>query len=143
MNNAYSLTVRTGKPIPRDVLVEHLAVALRDLKFLGGYYITCDKVQEEPMARQHPFDGPEMFDDEPKPASGGYVSGQERRIGHVGPAEHIFSKEEIQAMGGLDALKRLAEVLQAPVTYESPSLDAYPNVTEAAFQLREAKRNDS
>lgn len=98
MNNAYTLTVRTGKPIPRDVLVEHLAVALRDLKFLGGYYITCDKVQEEPMARQHPFDGPEMFDDEPKPKF----------------VETIF-------------------------THPGTPVDPYPNVAEAAFQLREER----
>lgn len=103
MNNAYTLTVRTGKPIPRDVLVEHLAVALRDLKFLGGYYITCDKVQEEPMARQHPFDGPEMFDDyfAPKPPTTGTAN-----------------------EGGFTAI------------------DPYSNVTEAAFQLREAKRDE-
>lgn len=106
MNNAYQLTVRTGNPIPRDVLVEHLAVALKDLKFLGGFYIHVDSVQEEPVARQHPFEGPEVFDDEPKPTTA-----------------HRFVPWSTD--GGALA--------SDSVTYP------YPNVAEAAFQLREAR----
>lgn len=51
----YPLRITTENPIPDDVIVEHIAVALRDFKFAG-------KVDVQ-MARQHPFDGPEVFDD--------------------------------------------------------------------------------
>jgi hypothetical protein len=90
MSPRYDLTVRSEEPIPEDVLVEHVAVALRDFKFTG-------KVDVQ-VARQHPFDGPEVFDDyfAPKPPTTGTAS------------EGSFAV-----------------------------IDPYPNVTEAAMQLRE------
>lgn len=51
----YPLRITSENDIPDDVLVEHIAVALRDFEFAG-------KVDVK-MARQHPFDGPEVFDD--------------------------------------------------------------------------------
>lgn len=138
MSPVYDLTVRSEEPIPEDVLVEHVAVAMRDLQFTG-------KVDVQ-VARQHPFDGPEVFDDEPKP-----------RVGHQAPAERIYTKAEVEAMGTVDVLKRLAEennnrvaealaqIIHKKGTYVEGGfvpLDPYPNVTEAAMQLREARKDE-
>lgn len=51
-----TLTVRSEHPIPRDVLIEHIAVALRDFEFAGKRDIVA-----------HPFDIPSnvVFDDTP------------------------------------------------------------------------------
>lgn len=89
MSPVYDLTVRSENPIPEDVLVEHIAVALRDFKFTG-------KVDVQ-VARQHPFDGPEVFDD--------YFAPKVPMVGTVNEGSFIS--------------------------------DPYPNVTEAAMQLRE------
>lgn len=54
----YLVSVRSESPIPHDVLIEHIAVALRDFAFAG-------KVD---VKMAHPFDNPDnvVFDDEPK-----------------------------------------------------------------------------
>lgn len=62
----YYLEVASENPIPPDVLIEHLAVALREFKFAGETSIALrgqTTTLEHNMARQHPFDGPEVFDD--------------------------------------------------------------------------------
>lgn len=64
----YPLRITTENEVPDDVMVEHIAVALRDFKFAG-------KVDVQ-MARNHPFEGPEVFDDY-KPASATDVGVQE------------------------------------------------------------------
>lgn len=64
----YPLRITTENEVPDDVLVEHIAVALRDFKFAG-------KVDVQ-MARNHPFEGPEVFDDY-RPASPTDVGAQE------------------------------------------------------------------
>lgn len=159
MSPRYDLTVRSEEPIPEDVLVEHVAVALRDFKFTG-------KVDVQ-VARQHPFDGPEVFDDYIRPgnvpgyvydpendddtkpeyeieppttkslsgfAKGGYTGthgeGRFTPAGIVHKGDAYIPKRAIQ-MAGLDALERMMNI--ARKTPEDP----YPNVAEAAFQLRE------
>lgn len=81
----YIVTIKNiANDVPADVLVEHIGYAVRNLtekrrQWAGG--ITIERVQgvkleEDPkstksyatggyLPRQHPFDGPEMFDDEP------------------------------------------------------------------------------
>lgn len=168
--NAYTLTVRTEAPVPHDVLVEHVAVALRDFHFAGRTGVSFDSFHQEEvetdftMARQHPFDGPEVFDDEPKPeymreppttkslsgfAKGGYTGAhQEGSFIDISPND-IISKRAAQ-MPGLDALEMMTEGIHKKdltchggVHAEDLVLDPYPNVTEAAFQLREARKNDT
>lgn len=55
------LTVRSEHYIPPDVLVEHIAVALKSLNFTGKIDITMNSA-----TKPHPFDGPEVFDDSPQ-----------------------------------------------------------------------------
>lgn len=67
----YNLEIVTEGYVPSDVLIEHLAVAMRDFRFLGKNGITLLSagtidVEEPKVARQHPFDGPEVFDDKPR-----------------------------------------------------------------------------
>lgn len=66
--NVYNLAVRTENPVPPDVLIEHLAVALRDFHFLGkvGINMTSAATTETYENEAHPFDGPEVFDDSPQ-----------------------------------------------------------------------------
>lgn len=66
--NVYNLAVRTEHPVPPDVLIEHLAVALRDFHFLGkvGINMTSAATTETYENKAHPFDGPEVFDDSPQ-----------------------------------------------------------------------------
>lgn len=63
----YHLEIVTEGYIPHDVLIEHLAVAMRDFQFLGMNSIALrgtSTTQKEPeVARNHPFEGPEVFDD--------------------------------------------------------------------------------
>lgn len=63
----YHLEVVSEGHIPHDVLIEHLAVALRAFQFLGKNSIALrgtSTTQKEPeVARNHPFEGPEVFDD--------------------------------------------------------------------------------
>lgn len=65
---SYDVHITTEEPVPDDVMIEHIAVALRDFNFAG-------KVDVQ-MARNHPFEGPEVFDDY-KPASATDVGVQE------------------------------------------------------------------
>ena len=94
----YSLTVRSEHPIPHDVLVEHIAVALRDFRFAG-------KVDVQ-MA--HPFEtGPVLFDDEqaeeytgPQPLSnGGYTGNIGTVVGEVHKGDNIIPKAAIDKAG--------------------------------------------
>ena len=69
--NKQSLVVLSENPIPTDVLIEHVAVALRDFEFAGKVGVMA-----------HPFDDPTnvVFDDykvEPTGthAEGGFTSG--------------------------------------------------------------------
>lgn len=101
MTPVYDLTVRSEEPIPEDVLVEHVAVALRDFKFTG-------KVDVQ-VTRQHPFDGPEVFDDEPFPT---FFAPQPPATGTANEGSFTI-------------------------------VDPYPLTTEAAMQLKEARRGTS
>lgn len=83
----YTLEITTKRSIPTDVLVENIGYHLR--AHSGGTKIKVTNVVglelTEPAGRQHPFEGPEVFDDEPAPqydftkgdnwASGGYLPG--------------------------------------------------------------------
>jgi len=65
----YILEVASENPIPHDVLIEHLAVALRDFEFAGFTSIALrgtTQTLEHKMA--HPFDNPAnvVFDDDTK-----------------------------------------------------------------------------
>lgn len=76
MTTTYNLDIETEHHVPRDVLVEHIAVCLKSLNFTGKVRIALESVTIAP--RQHPFDGPEVFDDTPLPgeyARGGYIPG--------------------------------------------------------------------
>lgn len=159
--HSYSLTVRTENHVPSDVLVEHLAVALRDFKFLGKYNITVDRQThpEADMTRNHPFEGPEVFDDEPKPkyADGGYVPGthgEGRFAAYLAPKETVLTKAQVEALSNA-TLADFAEIaIKKAIDVESSRsddgqlnvtlsvVDPYPLVAEAAFQLREARRRD-
>lgn len=133
--NEYQITISVEHFIPPDVLVEHIAVALRDLHFTGKSNITMDNA---PTHWSHPFDGPEVFDDTPKPelATGGYTGthneGHYTPVGIVHKGDRYIPKAAVEMMG-LDALEKLIEASRKPV-------DPYPNVTEAAMQLKEARR---
>lgn len=66
--HTYHVEVASENPIPPDVLIEHIAVALREFHFAGktGVFLkgTNTIQNEEPkVARNHPFEGPEVFDD--------------------------------------------------------------------------------
>ena len=88
MTSRYHLIATSDNRIPHDVLVEHLAVAMRDLNYAGRTDIRMVSAAEA-GTRRHPFEGPEVFDDvqaeeydgprpgvdEPGHASGGYVEG--------------------------------------------------------------------
>lgn len=144
--HSYSLTVRTEHDIPSDVLVEHFAVALRDFKYLGKYDITVDRQTnpEAEVTRNHPFEGPEVFDDEPKPyATGGYTGTHgEGSFAQILSPEQIISQAQLNA-AGMSALAKFAEIaVKKGAETEALPADPYPLATEAAFQLREARRRD-
>lgn len=80
---SYHLEVTSEHAIPPDVLIEHLAVALREFKFAGktsialrGQTTTLEHKMETKTVRNHPFEGPEVFDDyfAPKPPTTGTVN---------------------------------------------------------------------
>ena len=108
----YNLSVTSENAIPPDVLVEHLAVALRSLNFTGKIGITMNSTTVHGSGKttwDHPFDGPEVFDDDPKPvkfAEGGYTGS-------------MWQEGEF--------------------TVVSQPTDPYPLTTEAAMQLKEAR----
>lgn len=155
--HSYSLTVRTENNVPADVLVEHLAVALRSFHFLSLIGITIDSVThpEETMTRNHPFEGPEVFDDEPKPASGslasgGYVTGTHGEGSfteiHEGYPPSYPRMTEKQRDYLIELAKKAVRVDSrkgddGQVTAELSVIDPYPVVTEAAFQLQQARRD--
>lgn len=96
----YHLTVRSEHPIPHDVLVEHIAVALRDFRFAG-------KVDVQ-MA--HPFEtGTVLFDDEqaeeytgPQPrqyANGGYTGSIGSVAGEAHRGDNIIPKAAVDKAG--------------------------------------------
>ena len=91
MTNLYNVAVRTEHPVPPDVLVEHLAVAIRAFNFTGKVDIsmtsaTTDQTFEN---KAHPFDGPEVFDDTPQHED---YEGP-RRVIHKG--ETVYDKASI------------------------------------------------
>lgn len=113
MTNTYNLTIETQAAIPHDVLVEHIAVCLNSLNFTGRVNITMNSATAS-KPRQHPFDGPEVFDDTPLPGE------------YSAPREKVITKSEIQ--GGYTG-GTVHEGSFMPV-------DPYPNVTRALDALR-------
>lgn len=64
----YILKLHSEQPVPQDVLVEHIAVALRafqEVKVTVLPQVTTVEPVDPPIPtpRVHPFDGPEVFDD--------------------------------------------------------------------------------
>lgn len=59
----YLLTVRSESPVPQDVLVEHVAVALQDFKEVKMTVLPTVQTTMTASKKPHPFDGPEVFDD--------------------------------------------------------------------------------
>lgn len=129
MTNLYNVAVRTEHPVPPDVLVEHIAVAIRAFNFTGKVDIsmtsaTTDQTFEN---KAHPFDGPEVFDDTPQHedyeghrggfAAGGYTGSKYQPVGTVHKGEFHFPKDTI--MGGpapadpYPLLTRVMEVVRA------------------------------
>ena len=119
----YEITITSGADIPADVLVEHISYAMRALDpGRGGVSISSKKADVEftsadPHAtypstsvRNHPFDGPEMFDDEPAPpnyANGGYLEGSFEPAGTV-DSGYVIPKSEVGEMW-----PQLSKTLQA------------------------------
>lgn len=136
MTNFYNLTIDTQYHVPHDVLMEHIAVALRDLNFTGRVNIIMNSATTS-TPRQHPFDGPEVFDDAPLP--GEYEATRER----------VYTKAQIQdaASGnGMDVLEALAQIAYKAGTHVEGSFtvmpaDPYPNVTRAISSLKDARRD--
>lgn len=66
----YELEITTKRDLPTDVLVEHVAYALRGIvdpnKRRAHEGDVTVKVVNVKRPRQHPFEGPEVFDDEPR-----------------------------------------------------------------------------
>ncbi len=64
MSATYHLSARADNPIPHDVLVEHIAVALQDFKFAGKVNVKMVNSVEEEIT---PFSsGKVVFDDAPQ-----------------------------------------------------------------------------
>lgn len=66
MTASYSLTVRVEHPIPPDVLIEHLAVALQQFNYTGKVRIDMNNVTYRDEATEiTPFSNPNnvVFDD--------------------------------------------------------------------------------
>lgn len=66
------ITVRSDEPIPPDVLVEHIAVALRDFKFAGKVDVQMTSPFANPSnvafdddVQLEPYTGPHADDDLP------------------------------------------------------------------------------
>jgi hypothetical protein len=98
---------RVPGDIPRDVLVEHLAVAVQKiqkgrkaLKKVGIQII--DVTNDVPRkGRKHPFDGPEVNDDLPEPfARGGFLPGNASTSLVAGDTGYVLSRAQVEAMGG-------------------------------------------
>lgn len=139
MTNFYNLTIDTQYHVPHDVLMEHIAVALRDLNFAGRVNIIMNSATTS-TPRQHPFDGPEVFDDKPLPGE------------YEAPREKVFTKAEIQdatsgnGMNVLDALATVARIARGRGTHVEGGFtgmpaDPYPNVTRAISSLKDARRD--
>lgn len=127
MTNSYNLTIETQHPIPHDVLVEHIAVCLNSLNFTGKVNITMNSATST-RPRQHPFDGPEVFDDDVQLEP------------YTGPRETVLTKKQIQDKAfndGMDALQAFARVASKSVS-DMPE-DPYPNVTRAISSLKAAR----
>ena len=113
--HTYHLEVVSENYIPPDVLLEHLAVAMRDFNFLGQNSIAIKgtdtkQTGEQKVARQHPFEGPEKFDD--------YVPGTHQ--------EGSFSPTDVGAQ----------ELLES-IGVEDP----YPLTTQVIDKLKETRRH--
>lgn len=65
----YTLEITTKRDLPEDVLVEHIGYALRGIvdpaRRKADSQTVKIRVVEVKRPRQHPFEGPEVFDDEP------------------------------------------------------------------------------
>lgn len=136
----YPLRITSEHDIPDDVLVEHIAVALRDFEFAG-------KVDVK-MARQHPFDGPEVFDD--------HVPEGARRKHSLHGDEYVLTAKQVEAIGGAAGVERLIKLARSadreanfsPTDIGARELlensgieDPYPLTTRVVDKLKETRRH--
>lgn len=123
-SHVYTLTVRVENYIPHDVLIEHLAIALRDLHFTGKTDIIMAGYEAPDKITPFSDKSNVVFDDDIAPgefANGGYVSG-----GYVsGPptAGMLHTNETVYPKGFLPA-------------------DPYPLTTRVLDALRGRKRGE-
>lgn len=153
--NVYNLAVRTEHPVPPDVLIEHLAVALRDFNFLGkvGINMTSAATTETYENRAHPFDGPEVFDDSPqlepytgprpaqlnKPSPGGYLPTRYPMSGTLTDGEAVYplgthAEGSFYAQGGKYEPVGIVHKGSYPQ-------DPFPLTTNAIDSLKESRRD--
>lgn len=123
----YLVSVRSNTPIPHDVLIEHIAVALRDFKLAG-------KIDVQ-MA--HPFDNPNnvLFDDEPQleEYTGMHREGSFSSGGEV--PETIDARTLYDGRSVLRTEGAAVELLR-----EMGVTDPYPFVTRALDALKSKRR---
>lgn len=147
--NVYNLAVRTENPVPPDVLIEHIAVALRDFHFLGkvGINMTSAATTETYENKAHPFDGPEVFDDSPQleeytgprgtHAEGGFTGvGNYQPVGVVHKGEFHFPTPA--PFDGVPPAGAVRDGVWYPDVIGLMS-DPYPHTTRAIDSLKEAR----
>jgi hypothetical protein len=106
-----TLKIETEKNVPADVLIEHIAVALK--KLIPAKEAKPDFTVTLVGSKTHPFDGPELFDDVRSVpydlfASGGVLTGNGPLAGEVHKGDYIIPKSAIS-----EGLPRLQELFDA------------------------------
>lgn len=124
MTAAYDLTVRSENPIPPDVLIEHIAVALQQFNYTGKVQITMNNVTyyDEATAEITPFSNPSnvVFDDVVKSEP------------YTGP---------LPAGGITDVDVQRADIGPEMTIHPFPA-DPYPLTSRAVDFLRNLRRHD-
>lgn len=86
----YNLTVDSLRHIPGDILVEHLGYALKAFQdedgnrphiHLDDYVASGPEKVNYREGRQHPFDGPELFDDDEPESEASFAEFVEDQLG--------------------------------------------------------------
>lgn len=130
------ITVRSDEPIPPDVLVEHIAVALRDFRFAGKVDVQMTSPFANPSnvafdddVQLEPYTGPHADDDLGHPSfhPGGYTGpGRYPLVGTMRKGEDVIPKAHLHVEG---------------LTADDLPADPYPFVTRWLDQLRGRRRD--